>query len=519
MRPLLKPWDRTGYAALLASLVAGLYVSVFYTLNNLTMLRGGDVLFIFGIMIVPLSASTLLVYYPLHVVGKGDWARWIVAFMISAFLLIALRPSLVGIDFVGSFFGAFPAERRSLANLLFIVVPSGLLALIFHRKLREYAAILGIMTLTATLMGSGQFLGNGAEITAGRKLSPQLQQLSLEKKPNIYFILADAYSSLAFMKDYDIDVSDFTGFLSDNGFRLYEDTYSNYQPTTSAMPAILNMEHHYYRLSGHRINFSEVDKTSRKVIGGDNNVSHILKMNGYSIQYIHNGNYLLLQGCSADSCYPQIDGLAGARLILSQMFKVDLLSKQDKAWKTTTSEEMRARVRELMDDDESVPRFQYIHSFSPGHPSNRVIGRCNEKLELAGYASRVREANDFFQRLISDIIDRDPDAVIVFAGDHGPLISKRCSRSAYIDNVSEYRDRAGAIMAIRWPSNYDGRYDDRISSGVNLFRYVLASLAEDASPLLRTVAPDDVFVRADRRIFKVIENGVPLETPSLIERR
>jgi hypothetical protein len=223
----------------------------------------------------------------------------------------------------------------------------------------------------------------------------------------------------------------------------------------------------------------------------------------------------LLQGCSADSCFPEVDSFAGARIILSQMFMRDLIAEEDKSWKTTTFEAMQARISELIDDDESVPRFQYIHSFNPGHPSNRVIRKCDEKEELQKYAIRVREADQEFREQIQEIIDRDPTAVIVFAGDHGPFISKRCSRNAYIDDVSDYRDRAGAVMAIRWPSSYDGRYDGRISSGVNLFRYVLASLAEDDTPLLRTAVPDDDFVRAGRKIFRVVKDGKPLDVPQL----
>ena len=113
---------------------------------------------------------------------------------------------------------------------------------------------------------------------------------------------------------------------------------------------------------------------------------------------------------------------------------------------------------------------------------------------------------------IGDIIARDPKAIVVIAGDHGPFISRACSKS-YIDTLSEYRDRAGALIAIRWSTNYDGRYDDRISSLVNMFRYVLASLAQDEAPLVQSAVPDDVFIRAGNLIFKIIDNGKPLNTP------
>ena len=512
MRQFLKPLDKTGYAALLASFVAGLYVTVFYTLNNLTMLQEGGIFFIFSIVTIPLLGLTIFIYYPLHLAGKGDQAQIVVVFIISAFLLFLLRPTLLGIGFVGGFYGIFAADQYILANILFVLIPSILLTVVFKKNVQKYAMVLGIMTITAVLMNFGQITGDRAATAAVKKLSPQLQSVSLKEKPNIYFILADGYSSLAYMKDHGIDVSNLTEYLSDNGFRLYEDTYSNYQPTTNAMPAILDMDHHYYSLIGHRVHFSEVSKAARMVIGGENNVSYILRRNGYSIQYIHNGTYLLLQGCSADVCFPQIDGLAGARIILSYMFKTDLLSEQDKAWESQTLEQMREQVATLMDDDRNSPRFQYIHALAPSHAPNHLEGKCDESSEVQKYARRVEWAGEYLRKQISEIIERDPDALIMVAGDHGPFISKKCSRTAYIDKISDYRDRAGALMAIRWSKSYDGKYDDRIVSGVNLFRYVLASLAEDETPLLQTAVPDDVFIMG-HRIFKIIDNGKPLFPP------
>ncbi len=502
--------DPSGSVVLLTACSAGLYVAAFYTMNNLTMLRAGGILFLFGLMIVPLAIAVILVYALLHLGGRAGLKGWAVALMISTFLLFMLRPSLLDFELVDRYFRVFTPERSVVANTLFILLPSLLLAFVFRRRLKEYAAILGVMTLAALAMGGGK-VSREPGANADR-LGATLGQVTLAEKPNIYFILADAYASLAYMREHAIDVSGFTDFLSENGFSLYDDTYSNYQPTTSALPAMLNMEHHYYRLTGHNVEFSEVDKASRRIIGGDNNVSNILRRNGYSIQYIHNGTYLLLQGCSADSCFPEIDGLAGARIILSHIFRQDLLSDEDKSWETTTVEAMSARISSLLNEAGNEPRFQYIHAFKPGHPPN-AKGRCDESVELGRYADRVQMANHFLNEQIRQIVERDPAAVIVLAGDHGPFISNGCASNAYIDNAADYRDRAGALMAIRWPRSYDGRYDGRISTGVNLFRYVLASLAESPLPLVETAAADDVFVRGGRKIFKVVEQGEPLARP------
>jgi len=518
MKPFLKSLDKTGYEALLASFVAGLYVTVFYHLNNLTMLREGDIFVIFGIVTLPLLSLTIVLYYPLHLLGKGHQAQMVVVFLVSVFLVFLLRPALVGISFVSSFLGIFGADHYILANILFVLIPSTLLTIVFKNNLSKYAIVLGIMTVAAVLMNFGQTIGNSAVNAGVKKLSPQLQSVFLKETPNIYFLLADGYGSFAYMKEHRIDVTNLTEYLSDNGFHLYEDTYSNYQPTTSAIPAMLDMDHHYYSLTGHDVNFSEVSKASRTVIGGENNVSYILKRNGYSIQYIHNSNYLLLQGCSADVCFPPSDGLAGVKIILSHMFKTNLLSEEDKAWKSITIEQLRKEVATLIDDDKNSPRFQYIHIFKPGHALNKVVGICDENSELEKYAQRVESAGQLLRQQIDEIIVRDPEALIIVSGDHGPFISKKCNWGDYIDNTSDYRDRAGAIMAIRWSKSYAGEYDERIVSTVNLFRYVLASLAEDETPLLNTTVPDDVFIHVGEMIYKVLGDGKPLIPPQVFSK-
>ena len=229
---------------------------------------------------------------------------------------------------------------------------------------------------------------------------------------------------------------------------------------------------------------------------------------------------MLLQGCSADSCYPELDRLVGAKIILSHIFKRDLLSVQDKVSRYDSVDAIPVEVARLMDGRPGGPRFQYIHAYTPSHSPNKVAGICDEALELTNYAQRVDTASTFMLSQIEDIVSRDPDAVIVLAGDHGPFISNQCAPLARISSAEDYRDRAGILMAVRWPESYRGEYDDRIVTGVNLFRFVLASLAADAAPLVNSAAADDVFVRErSGQIFRVVKDGAALAEPQRIQVR
>jgi hypothetical protein len=98
-------------------------------------------------------------------------------------------------------------------------------------------------------------------------------------------------------------------------------------------------------------------------------------------------------------------------------------------------------------------------------------------------------------------------------GDHGPFIANKCSRWTDLDTLSGYRDRIGALMAIRWPEAYDGRYDERIITTINTFKYVLAALTEDDAAILETVACDDVYILGSTDILKIVADGSILVPP------
>ena len=68
-------------------------------------------------------------------------------------------------------------------------------------------------------------------------------------------------------------------------------------------------------------------------------------------------------------------------------------------------------------------------------------------------------------------------------------------------------------MAIRWPGDYDGRFDGKIRTTINVFRYVLAAMAKREQDILKTVVPDDVFVRGDKHVLKILSDGEVIIPP------
>ncbi len=499
--------------ALLLALVAGFYVATFYTTNNLTLLRLESVLLVFTAMIGVALGVAIVAYAAVAIAGLQRWSGLVVVFSVSLFLFALLRPAFIGVDGIEQFFSWFGGRKGLLANALFVSLPAFALSLIFRRKPGNLVVVLIVMTISAVALNAGKVADGLRGTLIGQDTERAYEALRITETPNMYFVLADGYASVAYMRQENIDNNDFLDFLRARRFRVYEDTFSNYHPTVYALPAILNMEHNYYRLSGESLNFSEVNRASRLLIAGDNNVTRIFKRNGYTSEYIHSSNYLLLQGCRADYCFPKSDGLSGAKMLFSSIFRINLLSNDDLTLIKVPDEEFVNEVKRANAGDKPIPTFQYIHYYNPGHAPNDLAGRCDMERERTAYVKKLAVTHQVLTEIIAHILSEDPGAVIVLAGDHGPFIANRCHQLKYIDRLQDYRDRVGAILAIRWPEGYTGRFDTRLKTGVNWLRYVLAELVDDDGPLLNTAQQDDVFARAGRRVIQIIEDGVPLGTP------
>ena len=500
---------------LLIGILSGLYVSFFYVTNNLTMLQGESIILLFLILTSPAIFLIFLVFCIFKILGK---VHMVPAFSVAvsvAYMLILLQPAFAEISFVNSLLNIFGGSKDLFAKIIFTAIPAAIISYIFKGDCKRFSFVLGAMII-AVLVARGS--GIGAH-TAEKSISKwenwkKYENVKLAKKPNIYFIVPDSYASVAYLQDLEIDISNFLNFLKGNQFRIYEDTYSNYQPTTNSLPSLLNMEHHYHTITPY--NFTEVSMSGRIVIGGKNNFFRVLANNGYIRQIIHQGPILLLQGNNADYSFPAIDGFTGAKIVLGKIIKRNLLSRVDKRWKDLGSQTVHQEIIANMSTDRAKPTVQYVHMFVPGH--SPMVNECDEKEQNNIYMKRIINANKILENLIADIISNDPEAVIILAGDHGPFNLNGCSKEAILKTREQIRDRAGILTAIRWPNDYDGRFDNRVKTSVNTLRFVLASLAENESELLETAVPDDVYVkmihyRKNNAFFKIVESGIILEEP------
>lgn len=103
------------------------------------------------------------------------------------------------------------------------------------------------------------------------------------------------------------------------------------------------------------------------------------------------------------------------------------------------------------------------------------------------YQERLAQANVEMKRNLDLLLQNDPEAIVIFAGDHGPYLTKNCYylvgsyTSAQIDRL-DIQDRFGVFLAIRWPTESYKAYD-QFTVLQDLFPVVLSYLYDDAALL------------------------------------
>jgi hypothetical protein len=131
--------------------------------------------------------------------------------------------------------------------------------------------------------------------------------------------------------------------------------------------------------------------------------------------------------------------------------------------------------------------FLYSHSQVPGHRLRGARDQDVKKRYVKEYIEGIKPANKEMRQDIEHILQHRPDAIVVFAGDHGPFLTKTGSlqsgaggfTAADIDRY-DVQDRYGAFLAIRWPEpDYARKHDIRILQ--DIFPAVFAYLFDDVS--------------------------------------
>jgi len=315
-------------------------------------------------------------------------------------------------------------------------------------------------------------------------------------KPDIYFLIFDAYSSsLALKEQYHFDNGDFDRFLTEKGFHIQRESFSNYKYTILSMPSILNMEYlgqlrdvkggpvaEYYYLSD---------------LIKDNDLMYWLGTTGYDIV---NCSIFDLRGHPSpitESLLPLQTRLITDQTFYSRFYRdvgwnfyqftVNPLSEKEIDLSLNNDNKLIDRLIAVSNAPSAHPRFIYGH-FNIPHPPYYFDQLGNRRKVAAPYRptdeDNVQEYLDYLtytnkraEEMIGDILtNTHGQAVIILMGDHGLRYHDRLGYNplSFVQNQN----------AVYFPDRDYHLFYDSIS-GVNQFRVVLNTLFGQNLPLLK----------------------------------
>lgn len=293
-------------------------------------------------------------------------------------------------------------------------------------------------------------------------------------RPNIYFLVYDAYVANESMLGYGIDNRAQEDFLKEAGFQLYPKTYSITASTVGTISRVFSVSWQYYG-------------KPRTAISGDGVVQRLLQSFGYNTYGIFWSDYCFRKvGSSYDFSFPDLNHphLTLAKAILMGEFRFDF------EFAKSSRTEFLDYQRLVFEENGGAPQFFYMHDNRPGHSQNS--GVCLPD-EIEKYEMKLNDANAEMRKNVDLIIRNHPDAIVIVAGDHGPYLTKNCTHTHDEYDISEIsrldvQDRYGTFLAIKWPSGEYSKYDDIIVLQ-DLFPAIFSFLFEDNQFLSARIHP------------------------------
>ena len=457
-----------------------------------------------------IGAREALLLAGIYSIGAG------VVFLL--FLIFFKNPAKAALaaGFLLAFYFFFGALHDSLkahlrpASRYALLVPAFLIAAVAwtfflrrtHRSFRRWVLFLNSLFLLYIAVDLAElFLSTGRHDYRSIRAAATRDTITYTRysdtaKPDIYFLLFDAYtSSLALEEQYHYDNGDFDRYLSQKGFHIQRASRSNYKYTILSMPSIFNMcyldglkevkggpvEEYYY--------LSDLIR--------DNELMAFLHSLGYDIV---NCSIFDLHGNPSpveESLLPIKTRLITDQTFYSRFYRdvgwnfyqftFNPFSEKEINLSLNNDNKLIDQVKTASSIRAARPRFIYGH-FNIPHPPYFYDKNGNRKKvkapytptdedHLSDYLDYLSYTNSRAEEMIDTILkNTGGKAVIILMGDHGLRYHDQLGYNPlfFVQNQN----------AVYFPDKDYHLFQDSIS-GVNQFRVVLNSLFKQNIPLLK----------------------------------
>lgn len=302
---------------------------------------------------------------------------------------------------------------------------------------------------------------------------------TFKEKPNIYFLLLDAYGRSDVIKsNLDYDNAEFVNFFKDKGFIVANQSYSNYSATATSLSATLNMNY-----------IIPADFNENEVFSPDKVVLSILRKNNYKFISLPAYYDFVIPKNTADVIITPsaniLFSLTNINFLQTTIF--ELLTRLIRPFLYFGENEIK-KIFQLNKNESKFVflHFLQLHDFAYDKnckitPHIRQDGATHED-----FHTNLSCINSFVMSSINQIMANDPQGIIIVQGDHGPSWWR--TSSEFPTTSQEFENIFSIFSAVYIPDFDKGsipaKYFSASPSPVNNFRIIFSYLSETPIELL-----------------------------------
>lgn len=316
-----------------------------------------------------------------------------------------------------------------------------------------------------------------------------------DSPPNVYFVVLDAYGRADALGDfYGIDNSPFTGFLQRSGFRVIADASSHYPLTVWSLASTLNCAY----LNESMLVDPEIHLPPGAGLIQQNSVVQLFRMLGYSTVAFATGfaateleyaDVYVAPRFAINDFDEQLIQMSVLRIFdrrLAFVLRRNELANGDRISNALHRARVLTTIGWLENPTVELrePAFVFAHIVCPhvpfvfdfdGKPMNHPeLDWERQDVFRDRYARQVRFIEDRVEKILTSIVARDPEAVIILQGDHGARSLQTQVRGQTPEGRADYeRDWLGILNAVRMPGVDLNSVPANELAPVNVFRFVL----------------------------------------------
>lgn len=335
-----------------------------------------------------------------------------------------------------------------------------------------------------------------------QKELPAVSESSINNKPDIYYIILDAYGRADVLYYYyQFDNSDFIDFLYEKSFVVPDNSYANYPVTSLSVPSTLNFDYVQNFLTGNekaqlpwiikpffRINKAKLflensGYTSISIASnweGSNN-PHTNIYYTPQILFLNEFDAFVIAKTSLRIFKPLISTIAFINSYDSH--RQLILYNFDTLEKISEMPEPTFTVAHIIAPHTPFVFDQSGNYVEPGYPFSFMDETYIPLTTVEyrnGYINQLKFINHKLENLIDTILaNSDIPPIIILQADHGP---RRVTDSSSFDNKCQ-KERFAIFTAYYLPGMEQNRISDNITP-VNLFRIIFNEYFSTELPLL-----------------------------------